>query len=71
MHFGYILMVVESGIDYEECQYDMVYLEYVHMTHEMDLPDEFDARTKWGATCSSLNEIRDQGSCGSCWVCTI
>ena len=55
----------------KNCQYDTMYLEYVHMTHEMDLPDEFDARTKWGDICSSLNEIRDQGSCGSCWVCTI
>ena len=42
--------------------------EYVHMTHEMDLPDEFDGRKQWGKTCPSLNEIRDQGSCGSCWA---
>ena len=41
------------------------------MTHEMALPDEFDARKQWGKMCSSLNEIRDQGSCGSCWVCDI
>ena len=38
------------------------------MTHGMDLPDEFDARKQWGETCGSLNEIRDQGDCGSCWV---
>ena len=33
-----------------------------------DIPESFDARQKW-AMCPSLKEIRDQGSCGSCWVC--
>lgn len=33
-----------------------------------DLPDNFDARTQW-ANCPSVREVRDQGSCGSCWVC--
>jgi len=32
------------------------------------IPDSFDARTKWGSKCPSLNEIRDQGPCGSCWA---
>jgi C1A family cysteine protease len=49
----------------------LLFSAYVHMTHEMALPDEFDARKQWGEMCSSLNEIRDQGSCGSCWVCDI
>ena len=31
------------------------------------VPDSFDARTNW-PTCPSISEIRDQGSCGSCWV---
>ena len=31
------------------------------------LPDSFDAREQW-PNCKSLNEIRDQGACGSCWV---
>lgn len=32
-----------------------------------DLPGSFDARNKW-PNCPTLNEIRDQGECGSCWA---
>ena len=32
------------------------------------LPDSFDAGEKLGTMCPSTKEIRDQGSCGSCWV---
>ena len=32
-----------------------------------DLPKSFDARVEW-SRCPSIQEIRDQGSCGSCWV---
>ena len=32
-----------------------------------NLPDEFDARTEW-PECPSIEEIRDQGACGSCYV---
>lgn len=32
-----------------------------------DLPEEFDAREHW-PNCPTIREIRDQGSCGSCWV---
>ena len=31
------------------------------------LPKNFDSREHW-PQCPSLKEIRDQGSCGSCWV---
>ena len=40
-------------------------------THQLDslsLPDSFDARKQW-PNCPTIKEIRDQGSCGSCWVC--
>jgi len=32
-----------------------------------DLPENFDARDQW-KECTSIGEIRDQGSCGSCWA---
>lgn len=31
------------------------------------LPKEFDSREKW-SNCPTLKEVRDQGSCGSCWA---
>ena len=34
---------------------------------DYQLPDNFDPREKW-KNCSTIAEIRDQGSCGSCWV---
>lgn len=33
----------------------------------LDLPESFDSREKW-SDCPSISEIRDQGSCGSCWA---
>ncbi|XP_044736979.1 cathepsin B-like [Chrysoperla carnea] len=31
------------------------------------LPENFDARQQW-PNCPTIHEIRDQGSCGSCWA---
>ncbi|ESO83137.1 hypothetical protein LOTGIDRAFT_197490 [Lottia gigantea] len=37
-------------------------------THQVaDLPTNFDARVQW-PNCPTLKEVRDQGSCGSCWA---
>lgn len=38
-----------------------------HNLEEMKIPREFDSRQKW-PNCPTIKEIRDQGSCGSCWV---
>lgn len=38
-----------------------------HDLKEMEVPTEFDSRQKW-PNCPTIREIRDQGSCGSCWV---
>lgn len=32
-----------------------------------DIPTSFDARTQW-SKCSVIARVRDQSSCGSCWV---
>lgn len=34
---------------------------------DSDIPGNFDAREKWDH-CPTIKEIRDQGSCGSCWA---
>jgi len=38
-----------------------------HIEPLKDIPDEFDSREAW-PNCPSIGEIRDQGSCGSCWA---
>ena len=40
---------------------------YKDITPRDDLPENFDLRTQY-PECESLREIRDQGSCGSCWA---
>lgn len=32
------------------------------------IPRHFDARKKW-RHCNTIGRVRDQGNCGSCWVC--
>ena len=62
------------GLSKEEIQWQMgTFLEGgsvlpVKNVEAKDLPDNFDARTNW-PNCPTISEIRDQGSCGSCWVC--
>nr|XP_020444365.1 cathepsin B-like [Monopterus albus] len=41
--------------------------EVVHTTDDIELPDSFDARQHW-PNCPTIQQIRDQGSCGSCWA---
>jgi len=39
-----------------------------HHGNTNDIPENFDARQKWGEMCPSTLEVRDQGACGSCWA---
>ncbi|PSN46924.1 hypothetical protein C0J52_14918 [Blattella germanica] len=38
-----------------------------HNVDEIQLPENFDSRDQW-PDCPTIKEIRDQGSCGSCWA---
>lgn len=38
-----------------------------HLYSNQAVPESFDARDQW-PDCPTIQEIRDQGSCGSCWV---
>lgn len=39
----------------------------VSYSGDVKLPKDFDSRVQW-PNCPTLQEIRDQGSCGSCWA---
>ncbi|NXB77141.1 CATB protein, partial [Donacobius atricapilla] len=41
--------------------------ERVDFAADLELPENFDSRTQW-PNCPTISEIRDQGSCGSCWA---
>nr|KAF6346370.1 cathepsin B [Pipistrellus kuhlii] len=41
--------------------------EKVWLAEDITLPENFDAREQW-PNCPTIGEIRDQGSCGSCWA---
>lgn len=41
--------------------------EKEHVLGMEQLPESFDSREKW-SHCPTIKEVRDQGSCGSCWA---
>jgi cathepsin B len=40
-------------------------VDETYIAPDVEAPNDFDSRTKW-ASC--IHDIRDQGSCGSCWA---
>lgn len=38
-----------------------------HDLSQFEIPRSFDSREYWGH-CPTVSQIRDQSSCGSCWV---
>ncbi|KAF7281026.1 cathepsin B [Rhynchophorus ferrugineus] len=40
---------------------------FIHDIETVAIPANFDARDQW-PNCPTIREIRDQGSCGSCWA---
>ncbi|XP_052866048.1 cathepsin B-like [Anopheles cruzii] len=42
----------------------IMHYDYVY---DIDIPESFDSRDHW-PDCESLREIRNQGTCGSCWA---
>uniref|UniRef100_A0A8D8UDP7 Cathepsin B n=1 Tax=Cacopsylla melanoneura TaxID=428564 RepID=A0A8D8UDP7_9HEMI len=53
--------------DANKPEYQLETLLEVADDDNVTVPAEFDARTQW-PNCPTIKEIRDQGSCGSCWA---
>lgn len=56
-----------NGVRKNQTLFDQLPVMEHTIERRSSLPDNFDPREKW-PNCPSLNEIRDQGACGSCWA---
>lgn len=55
------------GVDADAHKYRLPELVHEIPSNGEEIPESFDSRKAW-PECPSIREIRDQGSCGSCWA---
>lgn len=55
------------GVHADSDRFRLPEKQYLLGEDDDDVPEQFDAREQW-PNCPTINEIRDQGSCGSCWA---
>lgn len=65
INFKYITGLM--GVHPDHKKYELPRLAALIGEEIADLPEEFDSRVQW-PNCPTIKEIRDQGSCGSCWA---
>lgn len=65
-HFHRLMGVLPNAHNFALPEKKFVLGDQVGLS-DIDVPEEFDARKAW-PNCPTISEIRDQGSCGSCWA---
>lgn len=61
------LAAFKTGVNYDKLSETRLSPAILVDLEDLELPETFDARQKW-PQCNSLNQVRNQGCCGSCWA---
>ncbi|RZF37496.1 hypothetical protein LSTR_LSTR015994 [Laodelphax striatellus] len=62
-HFYQSLLGARLDEDFDSIQLKTL----VDFKDNREIPEHFDSRTHW-LKCDSINHVRDQANCGSCWA---